>query len=72
MTDDSQPASFFGFVKDHKPEVDGLHPMRPIASVHGTPADKIDWLISRILSQLLKFIPSHLDNSEKLVPGTVN
>ena len=63
----SKPAKFFGFVKDHKEVEDGLHPLRPIASVHNTPVDKIDWVLSKILSQILRFIPAHLESSEQLI-----
>lgn len=63
----SKPADFFGFVKDHKEPTNGAYPMRPIASVHGTPVDKVDWCIAQVLTQLLRFIPAHLDSSEALI-----
>ena len=67
MTYGTKPAKFFGFIKDHKSKSDGTYPLRPNASVHDTPVDKIDWIISKVLTQLLNFVPSHLDSTETLI-----
>ncbi|MEL7308993.1 MAG: reverse transcriptase domain-containing protein, partial [Pseudomonadota bacterium] len=62
----TQPANFFSFVKDHK-ITDTEYPVRPIASVKNTPVEKIDWIIARILTNALPFVPSHLTNTEQLL-----
>ena len=41
--------------------------MRPIADVTNTPTQKIDWLTSIILNQLVKKVPVHLDSSQSLI-----
>ena len=57
----SQPANFYTLIKDHKnKDENGVFPLRPIASVHDTPTNKIDWICGRILNQLVQFVPSHL------------
>ena len=62
-----QPAKFQGLIKDHKvPEKDG-YPLRPIAAVGGTATEKVDWLISQILGQLIEFVPAHLKNTEGII-----
>ena len=38
--------------------------VRPIISSIGGPTDRIGWFITSILTQLLKFIPSHLANTK--------
>ena len=38
-----------------------------MASTINTPTDKLDWLVSRILNQLLQFIPSYLKNTDHLI-----
>ena len=63
----SQPANFYALVKDHKTKGDSYFPLRPIASVNNTPTNKIDWLCSRILNQLVQFVPSHLPSSLTLI-----
>ena len=63
----SQPAQISCNIKDHKAVVNGQHPLRLIASVHGTAVDKIDWYITKILTQCLLLIPTHLDSTEKLL-----
>ena len=56
----SKPANFFLNVKDYKGKNDvGKYPIRPIASVHGTPVDGIDFLIQLILKQTLSIIPTN-------------
>ena len=61
------PAKFFTLIKDHKPTSDSGFPLRPIASVRNTPIEKLDWFLNRILSQLIKFVPSHLSSSDELL-----
>ena len=43
------------------------YPLRPIASVHNTATEKVDWFVSKILSQLVQFVPSNLKNSRDLI-----
>ena len=63
----TEPAAFNTFVKDHKTPSNGAYPMRPIASAKNTPTEKIDWICSKILNQLLKFIPAHLSSTDELL-----
>ena len=63
----SKPANFVTLVKDHKTKTESGFPLRPVASTTNTPTNKIDWLISRILNQLLRFIPSYIKNTEHLI-----
>lgn len=37
--------------------------VRPIISGVGGPTDRISWLLNLVLVQLLRFIPSHLTNT---------
>ncbi len=68
MVSGTKPANFFAAVKDHKPMDDeGNWPLRPIASVHGTPVDKIDWILSKIILQVLPFVKSHLSSTISLL-----
>ena len=39
-------------------------PLRPILSACSHPLDKITWLLERIATQLLDFVPAHLKNTE--------
>ena len=62
-----KPASFFGLIKDHKTPEDPTKTdllsnfkIRPVASVRGTAVEPLDWLISKILIQAAKFVPSNL------------
>ena len=66
-TDGSKPAQLRCVVKDHKTSDKTGPPMRPIASIHGTPIDRLDWLLTQVLSQLLFFIPSYLTNATTLI-----
>ena len=66
LSNGSQPAKFSAFIKDHKHGV-GKYPLRPIASVIHTPTEKVDWLVSSVISQLLQFIPAHLKSSKELI-----
>ena len=57
----SKPANFFLNIKDHKSkDKNGNFPVRPIASVHNTPVDGIDYLIQLILKQALKEVPTNI------------
>jgi len=61
-------ASFYTLIKDHKNcDTQGQFPLRPIASVNNTPTEKVDWLLSAILKQLLVFIPSHIVNVDVII-----
>jgi hypothetical protein len=61
-------AKFFLSIKDHKnKDTDGNYPVRPIASVHGTAVDSIDFLLQKILGQCLEHIPTHLSNGTTLI-----
>ena len=67
-----KPANFFSFIKDHKNIGEAGFPIRPIASVRRTPVEKADWLLAQILKQLIKYIPSHLFNSNELKQSLLN
>ncbi len=68
----TQPARFYALIKDHKDKKDGFYPLRPIASVHNTPTNKIDWLCGQILNQLVQFVPAHLSSSLDLIDNFNN
>jgi uncharacterized protein YaaR (DUF327 family) len=63
----SQPASFSAFIKDHKTCTDNVFPLRPIASVINTAGEKVDWLVSSILTKLTNFVDSNLKNTKELI-----
>ena len=56
----SRTAELYGLPKTHKPDT----PLRPIVSACGDPLDKLAWLLERIISQLLSFVPAHLTNTQ--------
>ena len=65
----SKPAQFFFFVKDHKtklPDVDHF-PLRPIASAKNTATEKLDWLITQVLVQLVHHVPANIKNSDDII-----
>ncbi|MEL7308412.1 MAG: hypothetical protein AAGK05_11445, partial [Pseudomonadota bacterium] len=68
----SQPANFYALIKDHKNKSNGFFPLRPIASVHSTPTNKIDWICGRILNQLVQYVPAHLPSSSALIEDFKN
>jgi hypothetical protein len=68
----SQPANFATLIKDHKKITETGFPLRPLASTINTPTNKIDWLVSRILNQLLIFIPSYIRNTDHLIEKLKN
>ena len=61
MPQSSRTAELYELPKDHKPGV----PLRPIVSACGDPLDKMSQLIEKILSQLLQFVPAHLNNTDE-------
>ena len=65
----TKPAKFRTVIKDHKTKSTntGSFPLRPIASTRNTPTDRIDWLVSQILNQLIDFVPAHLRNTNELL-----
>ena len=63
----SSPAKFYSLIKDHKvPDEDGF-PLRPIASVNNTATQKVDWLVSKIIGQLVDFVPANIKNADDLI-----
>ena len=56
----SRAAELHGLPKDHKQDM----PLRPIVSACSDPLDKITWLLERIATQLLDFVPAHLKNTK--------
>ena len=65
------PSKFYYLIKDHKPlNTDGNWPIRPIASIHGTPMDGVDWLLSTILQQGLTFVQAHLLDADQVMKIT--
>lgn len=56
----SRTPVLYGLPKDHKENV----PLRPIVSACGGPTEKTAWLLDRILTQLLTYVPAHLRNTE--------
>ena len=56
----TRTAEFYGQPKTHKPN----NPLRPIVSACGDPLDKLSWLLQQILTQILQFVPTHLQNTE--------
>ena len=68
----THPAKFLVNVKDHKDKDNGFYPLRPIASTHGTPTQKVDWLASVFLNQLVKFVPAHLSSTNSLIKEMKN
>ena len=71
-TPDPVPPVLYTLVKTHKlSNVDLLKSsdpktfkIRPIISSCGGPADKISWLLVKLLSPILTFIPAHLTNTK--------
>ena len=59
MPSGSRTAELYGLPKTHKTGV----PLRPIVSSCGDPLDKLSWLLERIITQLLVFVPAHLTNT---------
>ncbi|EYB83018.1 hypothetical protein Y032_0345g3120 [Ancylostoma ceylanicum] len=60
----------YTLIKTHKLPANGFNnrdprdfKVRPIISCNGGPTDRISWLLNIILSQLLKHVPAHLQNT---------
>ena len=61
----SRPSELKVSLKDHKstfPNCKG----RPIQPVQGQATEKLDWIASLILQQLLNFVPTHISSSQVL------
>jgi len=67
LTTGCRPAKFHALVKDHKDPDESGFPLRPIAAVNNTATEKVDWLVSQILGQLVQFVPANLKNADDLV-----
>ena len=61
----SKPAELKVSLKDHKPTFPHCKG-RPIQPVQGQATEKLDWIASLILQQLLRFVPTHLASSQDL------
>ena len=57
----TRTAEFYGLPKTHKPG----NPLRPIVSACGDPLDKLSWFLQQILTQILQFIPTRLENTDQ-------
>ena len=55
----SNCATWYELPKDHKPDVS----LRPIVSNCSSPTEKPSYLVERVLTQLLQFVPAHLTSS---------
>ena len=66
LTVGCRPAHFHTFVKDHKEPEENGYPLRPIAAVNNTATEKVDWIVSRILTQLVQFVPANLKKCQRL------
>ena len=67
LSSGSRPDNFQAFIKDHKNKSGDNFPLRPIASVKSTAVEKVDWLISEILTQLVNYVPANVKNSEEVL-----
>jgi hypothetical protein len=63
----SRPATFQVFCKDHKSNSGLGYPLRPIASVRNTAAEKTDWLVSTILVNLVSLVPANVRNAADII-----
>ena len=68
----SNPANFYVKIKDHKNKNDNVYPLRPIASSIGTPTCKVDWIVTKMLSQLVQFVHTNITNSLSLIDDLKN
>ena len=55
----TRTAEFYGLPKTHKPG----NPLRTIVSACADPLDKLSWFLQQILTQILHFVPTHLENT---------
>jgi hypothetical protein len=65
VTNNSRIPTFYHLIKTHKtgPTIK----IRPIVSNVNSPTYKIAWMLSKILKPLLRYVPSHLENSLQLI-----
>ena len=68
----SRPAKFQAFIKDHKNKTGVNFPLRPIASVNNTAVEKVDGIVSEILTQLVKFVPANVKNTHEVITKLKN
>ena len=61
----SKPSELKVSLKDHKPSFPDCK-ARPLQPVQGQATEKLDWVASLILKQLLPFVPTHLSSSSGL------
>ena len=61
----SRPSELKVSLKDHKPSFPDCKG-RPIQPVQGQATEKLDWIASLILQQLLNFVPTHISSSQDL------
>ena len=59
----SRTAELYGLPKDHKVNM----PLRPIVSACDDPVDKLTWMLERVVTQLLAFVPAHLKNTTEFL-----
>ena len=59
---------WYGLPKDHKKGI----PLRPIVSNCSSPTEKPSYIVERILTQLLKFVPTHLQSSTHFLKNLAN
>ena len=60
----SRPAQITFTIKDHKDKKgDGSYPVRPIASVHNTLVDGLDWLLQEEMSPAVERVTANLDDA---------
>jgi hypothetical protein len=65
VSSNTRLATFHHLIKTHKP---GPHlRIRPIVASRGSPTEKISWLLSALLSPLLKTVPAHIPDSSHLM-----
>lgn len=69
-TTNSSLPSFYHLIKTHK-EGPTLK-IRPIVASHCGPTKKLSWLLSNLLSPMLKYVPAHLENSLELIENIKN
>ena len=66
--DKAIPSKFRGLIKDHKKkDENGEYPIRPVASVKGTPIEKVDWILSEILNQGLSKVKAHIRDGDDII-----
>jgi hypothetical protein len=66
-TYEPRESTFFLLIKDHKTKTDGVWPIRPIASVHGSTMDRLDQLLEPLVSTLAKSLTFCIASSENCI-----